>query len=140
MEEGHRTRCGAVAVLAARRLESGARPCAGAGGDSGGGGPVAAADDATEAFRWVIAQACAQGRAWMDAGTPIRVAVNLSPRQFGDDLVPTITRCLAEHTVEILNLLRLVPLVKNRHLRAMQARQTCGSEAAASSTENGKML
>jgi EAL domain-containing protein (putative c-di-GMP-specific phosphodiesterase class I) len=46
--------------------------------------------------RWVIAQACAQARAWVDAGTPIRVAVNLSARQFRDEgLLRDISHCLA---------------------------------------------
>ena len=31
---------------------------------------------------WVLRQACAQARAWTDAGRPLRVAVNLSARQF----------------------------------------------------------
>ncbi|MCX7627881.1 MAG: EAL domain-containing protein [Methylophilaceae bacterium] len=32
--------------------------------------------------KWVLQTACAQGRKWLDAGTPVRVAVNLSARQF----------------------------------------------------------
>lgn len=32
--------------------------------------------------RWVLKTACHQGRLWSDAGTPVRVAVNLSVRQF----------------------------------------------------------
>ena len=40
---------------------------------------------------WVLRTACRQARAWMDAGTPLRVAVNLSGRQFADErLVPNI--------------------------------------------------
>jgi diguanylate cyclase (GGDEF)-like protein len=31
---------------------------------------------------WVIESACRQGRAWLDAGMPLRIAVNLSTRQF----------------------------------------------------------
>jgi diguanylate cyclase (GGDEF)-like protein/PAS domain S-box-containing protein len=31
---------------------------------------------------WVLREACAQGRRWLDAGLPLRVAVNVSPRQF----------------------------------------------------------
>ena len=31
---------------------------------------------------WVLNQACKQAQAWSDAGFPIRIAVNLSPRQF----------------------------------------------------------
>jgi len=35
---------------------------------------------------WVLEEACRQNRAWQNAGLPaIRVAVNLSARQFGDD-------------------------------------------------------
>ncbi len=33
---------------------------------------------------WVLRSACAQARAWADRGLPVRVAVNLSPRQFRD--------------------------------------------------------
>ncbi len=40
---------------------------------------------------WVLRTACRQAREWMDAGTPLRVAVNLSSRQFADErLVPNI--------------------------------------------------
>ena len=31
---------------------------------------------------WILNQACAQAQAWAEAGYPIRMAVNLSPRQF----------------------------------------------------------
>jgi len=47
--------------------------------------------------RWVIRTACAQNRAWQDAGLPaLRVAVNLSARQFrdkglADDIVAALT-------------------------------------------------
>lgn len=34
---------------------------------------------------WVIETACRQAVAWRDAGTPLRVAVNLSARQFRDE-------------------------------------------------------
>jgi diguanylate cyclase (GGDEF)-like protein len=34
---------------------------------------------------WVLRTACRQAREWLDAGTPLRVAVNLSSRQFTDD-------------------------------------------------------
>ncbi len=34
---------------------------------------------------WVLRTACKQAREWVDAGTPLRVAVNLSGRQFADD-------------------------------------------------------
>jgi diguanylate cyclase (GGDEF)-like protein/PAS domain S-box-containing protein len=47
---------------------------------------------------WVLRTACAQMKAWHDAGYPwLRVAVNLSPRQFQDhELVATVERVLAE--------------------------------------------
>jgi diguanylate cyclase (GGDEF)-like protein len=34
---------------------------------------------------WVLRTACRQAKEWMDAGTPLRVAVNLSGRQFSDE-------------------------------------------------------
>jgi EAL domain-containing protein (putative c-di-GMP-specific phosphodiesterase class I)/ActR/RegA family two-component response regulator len=47
---------------------------------------------------WVLKTACAQNRAWQDAGfPPVRMSVNLSPRQFyGSSLVETVTRVLQE--------------------------------------------
>jgi diguanylate cyclase (GGDEF)-like protein/PAS domain S-box-containing protein len=47
---------------------------------------------------WVLRSACAQGRAWMDAGLPaLTMAVNLSPRQFHDpELLTKIRRALDE--------------------------------------------
>jgi len=47
---------------------------------------------------WVMRTAAAQNKAWQDAGLgPLRVAVNLSARQFGAaDLVPGIERVLLE--------------------------------------------
>jgi EAL domain-containing protein (putative c-di-GMP-specific phosphodiesterase class I) len=47
---------------------------------------------------WVLRSACAQMRAWRDAGSVVkRVAVNLSPRQFRQaDLVPMITQILED--------------------------------------------
>ena len=47
---------------------------------------------------WVLHTACAQNKAWQDAGcTPIPVAVNLSPRQFRQaNLLETITQALRE--------------------------------------------
>ncbi|WP_307719457.1 putative bifunctional diguanylate cyclase/phosphodiesterase, partial [Massilia cavernae] len=47
---------------------------------------------------WVMRTACAQNRAWQDAGLgKLRVAVNLSARQFGSpDLLGDIARVLAE--------------------------------------------
>ena len=47
---------------------------------------------------WVLRTACAQNRAWRDAGlAPISVAVNVSPRQFDDpELVAKVHQALAE--------------------------------------------
>lgn len=47
---------------------------------------------------WVLRSACAQNKAWQNAGMPkLRVAVNLSARQFGQlDLVRSITGILRE--------------------------------------------
>ncbi|HLB94997.1 MAG TPA: EAL domain-containing protein, partial [Nitrospiria bacterium] len=48
--------------------------------------------------KWVLQTACAQNKAWQAAGLPpVRVAVNLSARQFQqENLVETITRALRE--------------------------------------------
>lgn len=47
---------------------------------------------------WVLRTACAQNKAWQDAGfLPVRVAVNLSARQFQlQNLVETVSRVLKE--------------------------------------------
>ncbi|MDC8756189.1 EAL domain-containing protein [Janthinobacterium fluminis] len=47
---------------------------------------------------WAMRTACAQNRAWQDAGLgPLRIAVNLSARQFGEaDLVSAIAAVLAD--------------------------------------------
>ncbi len=47
---------------------------------------------------WVLATACAQAKAWQDAGFgPLRVAVNLSPRQFGEpNLLASIAQVLEQ--------------------------------------------
>jgi EAL domain-containing protein (putative c-di-GMP-specific phosphodiesterase class I) len=46
---------------------------------------------------WVMRAACEQGRKWLDAGYPLRVAVNLSPRQFQQrDLAVMIESVLAD--------------------------------------------
>ena len=46
---------------------------------------------------WVLQAACAQGARWMRAGWPVRVAVNLSARQFREDaLVDDVTAALAQ--------------------------------------------
>ncbi|MES2149586.1 MAG: EAL domain-containing protein [Pseudomonadota bacterium] len=45
---------------------------------------------------WVLRTAAAQARAWQDAGRPLRVAVNLSPRQFrSGTLLATVEDILA---------------------------------------------
>ena len=51
-----------------------------------------------EAGRWVLRTACMQAVAWQEMGLqPIRVAVNLSARQFsGDDIVRTVAEVLEE--------------------------------------------
>jgi diguanylate cyclase (GGDEF)-like protein/PAS domain S-box-containing protein len=51
---------------------------------------------------WVLQTACAQNKAWQDAGlTPCVVSVNVSPRQFRrDDLVQTIAEVLAATGLE----------------------------------------
>ena len=46
---------------------------------------------------WVLRTACAQARAWQDAGLPpLRLAVNLSARQFQKDLVAQVASVLEE--------------------------------------------
>ena len=50
---------------------------------------------------WVIETACRQAVAWCNAGTPLRVAVNLSARQFRDEgLADRIRATLARHGLE----------------------------------------
>jgi diguanylate cyclase (GGDEF)-like protein len=52
---------------------------------------------------WVLRNACAQNRAWQEAGLPpMRVAVNMSPRQFQQ-------RDLAEMVARVLEETRLAP-------------------------------
>lgn len=47
--------------------------------------------------KWVLKTACHQGRVWHDAGTPVRVAVNLSVRQFKHpELVTDVAEILAD--------------------------------------------
>ncbi len=48
--------------------------------------------------KWVLRTACRQGKAWQDSGlAPLRMAVNLSARQFGQgDLIGTIAGILKE--------------------------------------------
>jgi len=47
---------------------------------------------------WVLRTACLQGRRWLDQGfAPVRIAVNISARQFHDqDLAQTVIRILEE--------------------------------------------
>jgi diguanylate cyclase (GGDEF)-like protein/PAS domain S-box-containing protein len=46
---------------------------------------------------WVLMEACRQGKLWVDAGNPVRVAVNLSVRQFmQSDLAGKVERALKE--------------------------------------------
>ncbi|HMC12931.1 MAG TPA: diguanylate cyclase, partial [Gallionellaceae bacterium] len=51
---------------------------------------------------WVLRTACRQARAWMDSGTPLRVAVNLSGRQFSDE-------CLVDNILGIIKEAGLPP-------------------------------
>jgi diguanylate cyclase (GGDEF)-like protein len=49
---------------------------------------------------WVIGQACAQARVWLDAGQSRRIAVNVSPLQLAArSVVPQVLAALAEHGV-----------------------------------------
>ncbi|MHA7198567.1 putative bifunctional diguanylate cyclase/phosphodiesterase [Arthrobacter alkaliphilus] len=49
---------------------------------------------------WVIDQACGQARLWSDAGTPLRVAVNVSPLQLASGtLVAEVLGALDKHGV-----------------------------------------
>ncbi|RZI42859.1 EAL domain-containing protein [Herbaspirillum sp. HC18] len=55
-----------------------------------------------EIGKWVLRTACAQAKAWQDMGLPpIRLAVNLSARQFiGDDIVKIVSTALQETGLE----------------------------------------
>lgn len=45
---------------------------------------------------WILNEACRQTKEWQDNGYPLRVAVNLSAKQFqNDDLIQTVTDALA---------------------------------------------
>ncbi len=55
---------------------------------------------------WVLETACRQNRAWLDRGyPPLRMAVNLSARQFNQKLLGTVRRVLKEtgHPPELLD-------------------------------------
>jgi len=57
--------------------------------------------------QWVLQRACADLASWRRAGLPLRVAVNLSPKQFnGPDLVASVLQTLqrAELSPELLEL------------------------------------
>jgi EAL domain-containing protein (putative c-di-GMP-specific phosphodiesterase class I) len=50
-----------------------------------------------EVGEWALEQACRQARAWREGGLPVRMAVNLSARQFSaPDLVGCVARTLRE--------------------------------------------
>jgi diguanylate cyclase (GGDEF)-like protein len=75
-----------------------------------GRGPVSPTDFIPEAERnglivpigaWVLREACLSAVRWRDAGTPIRVSVNLSPRQLDDPrFVDTVVGILEETGVD----------------------------------------
>jgi len=47
---------------------------------------------------WVLGEACRQASEWAAAGMPLRVAINLSPRQFmGEDLFDLIMNAVRRH-------------------------------------------
>jgi EAL domain-containing protein (putative c-di-GMP-specific phosphodiesterase class I) len=50
---------------------------------------------------WALDEACRQSRAWRDAGLrPVRMAVNLSTRQFDDDrILADVAQALARHRI-----------------------------------------
>ncbi len=50
---------------------------------------------------WVLEEACRQQKAWQRQGLDVRMAVNLSPRQFEDEaLVDKVTEAISRHGVE----------------------------------------
>jgi len=54
-----------------------------------------------ELGNWLIEDACRQVRLWRDAGLRMRVAINLSVQQIGqEDLVPRIRETLARYRIE----------------------------------------
>ena len=56
-----------------------------------------------EIGEWVLSTACARQKEWLNMGFPVRIAVNLSPRQFHqekNELVDTVCRILEEHCLD----------------------------------------
>ncbi|MBI5497641.1 MAG: EAL domain-containing protein [Deltaproteobacteria bacterium] len=47
---------------------------------------------------WVVGAGCIQAKQWLDAGTPLRVSVNVSPRQLWDQDVVAVVRQALEKT------------------------------------------
>ena len=47
---------------------------------------------------WVLIEACAQARRWEEAGTPLKVAVNLSARQFHQQAIGELVRGVLRFT------------------------------------------
>jgi diguanylate cyclase (GGDEF)-like protein/PAS domain S-box-containing protein len=64
--------------------------------------PIAEASGAIVSIgAWAVGQACRQMRAWQDSlGQQVKVAVNLSPRQFHRDaLIPMLRQCLSANSI-----------------------------------------
>ena len=64
--------------------------------------PIAEASGAIVSIgAWAVAQACRQMRAWQDSlGQQVKVAVNLSPRQFHRDaLIPMLRQCMSANGI-----------------------------------------
>lgn len=79
--------------------------------------------------RWVINEACAQARAWLDAGTPRTISINVSPIQLAaDNVVADLLAALEAQSlparlikVEITESSAIVDLPKaSRQLRQLQ--------------------
>jgi diguanylate cyclase (GGDEF)-like protein/PAS domain S-box-containing protein len=47
---------------------------------------------------WVLRQACGQARQWQESGRPLRIAVNLSPRQFQHSDLCKVVRAVLDET------------------------------------------
>ncbi|MDR0226096.1 MAG: EAL domain-containing protein [Burkholderiaceae bacterium] len=84
-----------------------------------------------ELGEWVIEAACRQAGAWLRAGMPLRVAVNLSPQQLRQtDLQQRLMGCLARHGVPP-QLLELEVTESAAMTDPVQARELLGSLLAA---------